>query len=123
MSEQKKEFKWYRKIESKEAALKKIKETSWVYFFLVGVYVVLGVVANDISFWFQGFIYLILTILMRLLKSRFLAILLLALLIFEFIFLIKNANNPWVLFNLVIIYSGTIAVQSTFKYQELKNKK
>lgn len=119
-----KKYNWFGKIESKEDAIKVIKDSSTGFFGLAAIQFALGLVIGMEAIT-DGVIYAVLALLLRKFNSRVVACLLLLL---SLVAVVVTGINKFsgggggrnVFLALIMIYVSVRAVQATFKYHKVK---
>ena len=115
---------WYGKIETKEDAIKVIKDSSNGFLLLSAIQMALGFIIG-IETVIDGVIYLILALLLRKFNSRVVAIILLLLSLVSIVVTGMNklgggAGGRNVLLSLIVTWVSIRAIQATFVYNRLK---
>ncbi len=118
----KKKNAWYGKIETKEEALKVIKDSSYGFFFVAVLQAVIGF-ALGMNLWLDAILYLIFGAILLKFKSRVAAILLLLLTSGALIMTFINKINPDpssgtggtnLFLAVIMIWASVRAIQATF---------
>ena len=116
------------KIESKEEAVKVIKDCSNAFLVLAAIEVIAGLVLLGTGAVIDGIVFAILAIILRKLHSRVAAIILLLLSLGAVVVTIMNnvsggKGGSNIILGIVIVYASIRGIQATFKYNEKTDKK
>ncbi|OGJ53663.1 hypothetical protein A2448_00720 [Candidatus Peregrinibacteria bacterium RIFOXYC2_FULL_41_22] len=116
------------KIESKEEAVKIIKDCSNAFFILAGIEIVAGIVIIGTAAIIDGIIFGILAFVLRKFYSRVAAIILLLMSLGSVIVTVMNNASGGnggsnIILAIVIVYASARGIQATFKYNEKTDTK
>ncbi|MFA6549943.1 MAG: hypothetical protein WCT36_01140 [Candidatus Gracilibacteria bacterium] len=116
------------KIESKEEAVKVIKDCSNAFLLLAAIEVIAGLVLLGTAAIIDGVVFAILAIILRKFHSRVAAIILLLLSLASVIVTIMNnvsggTGGSNIILAIVIVYASARGIQATFKYNEKTDTK